>query len=167
MAEESTRQPTLTEQLDSILLPLGVRREEASSSKEHLDEELDLLLQPLGVRRETSSGAGDRPTHEEEEGPLHIRLFFFSVLCEWPDAPRIKERLEQVLTDVEAPSVNVLPGISQGGRCYFMIVATAPFPPVLLAHFRALQEVHDSFDFSTILYLGTDDEESDGEASGV
>src|SRR6266568_1038885 len=132
-----------------------------------LDEQLDGILRPLGVRRETSIDTVDRPAHEEEDGALRVHLYFISILCEWPDAPHLKERLEQLLASAEATSADVLPGISQQRRCYFMIVATSPFPPSLFEQLRALQEVHDSFEFITVLDLGTDNDESDGAAGGV
>jgi hypothetical protein len=162
MAEEPTLATFLDEQLDGILGPLGVRREVAS-----LDEQLDGILGPLGVRRETSIDTVDRPALEGEEGPLRVSLYFISVLCEWPDAPHLKERLEQLLASAEAPSADVLPGMSRASRCYFMIVATAPFPPSLFEQLRALKEIHDSFEFITALDLGTDSDESHGAAGGV
>src|SRR5437763_5231202 len=71
-----------------------------------LDEQLDGILRPLGVRRETSIDTVDRPPHEEEDGTLRVHLYFISVLCEWPDAPHLKERLEQLLASAEATSTD-------------------------------------------------------------
>ena len=48
-----------------------------------------------------------------------------------------------------------------------MIVATSPFPRHPPEQLRALQEVHNSFEFITALDLGTDNDESDGAAGGV
>jgi hypothetical protein len=119
------------------------------------------------VHRERPSDTADRFAHEEEETTLRVHLHFFAVLCEWADAKLLKERLEQLLASEETEEVSVLRGISQHQRCYFMIVAPSPLPPSLVERLRALKEVHDSFDFTTTLDLGTDNDESDGEAFGV
>jgi hypothetical protein len=162
LAEETTPATSLDEQLDGILRPLGVRREVAT-----LDEQLDDILRPLGVRREASIDTVGLPVHEEEDGTLRVHLFFISVLCEWPDAPHLKERLVQLLASAGATSADVLPGVSQLQRCYFMIVAPSPFPPKIFEQLREWREVHDSFEFTAALDLGTDNDESDGEAFGV
>lgn len=162
MAEDTTPATSLDEQIDDILCPLGVRREVAT-----LDEQLDGILRPLGVRRETPIDTGDLSAHEEEDGMLGVHLYFISVLCEWPDAPHLKERLEQLLAREEAPSADVLPGRSLHRRCYFMIVAPSPFPPSIFEQLRGWREVHDCFEFTAALDLGMDNDESDSEAFGV
>ncbi len=165
MIEEPTPVPALDEQLDLLLHPLGVCRD-TPSLEEQLNEELDRLLHPFGVRRETSIDTQDRPEREERAGVLRVHLHFFSVLCEWSDAPRLKERLEQLLQSAEATSADVLPGVSRQQRCYFMIVALAPFPPDLFDQLREWREVRDSFDFTTALDLVSDSDDTEG-AAGV
>jgi len=162
MAEETTPATSLDEQLDGILGPLGVRREVTT-----MDEQLDGILRPLGVRREPSIDTGDLPAPEEENGTLRVHLFFISVLCEWPDAPHLKERMVQLLASAGATSADVLPGTSLHQRCYFMIVAPSPFPPSIFEQLREWREVHDCFEFTAALDLGTDNDESDSEAFGV
>lgn len=163
MTEENTSVQTLDEQLDSILLALGVRREVP------LDEQLDGILLPLGVRRETSSDVEGQPARADEAaGTLRVHLHFLSVLCAAAAAPALKERLAQLLrreTSLEADVLEIQE-ISQQRHCNFMVVALTPFPPHLLEQLGTWEDVCACFAFTTALDLISGGDDAEGAASG-
>jgi hypothetical protein len=166
--EDNTPVPTLDEQLDRILHPLGVRREGAHSPEEHLNRELDRLLHRLGVRRELPGEAADQSERAQEaDGASCVHLHFLSVLCKWDDAPRLKERLEALSQSAAAGEVEVqqVQGRARRRFCNFMILTQAPFPPYLLDQLGTWEEVCDCFGLTISLDLISDGGDAEGTAS--